>query len=395
LIAYADGRRKNYMALLNQYRVLGHSGLKVSPLCLGTMTFGTGAGWSADDATSRALFDWYCEQGGNFIDTAVSYTNGMSETLLGRFIAGRREQVVLATKGLSEDKVVMFLLRVGVELRGNRSGYSLTGPKFAVNMRPGDPNAGGNHRKAIVQAVETSLKHLGTDYIDLYYLHMWDGRTPIDEVMRALDDLVRDGKALYLGISDTPAWQVSRGNMLAELRGWTSFIALQMEYNLGQRTSERDLLPMARELGIGVLPWSPLGGGLFSGKYTRDDLGAVGAVPKGTRREWMQQFGRFTERHLAIADVVNRIAQEIGRTPAQVAIAWTLTRPGVTSTLLGARTPDQLRDNVDALTVDLSPEQLQDLDQASAIELGFPHDFLAQVRASALDGGTVIADVRG
>jgi aryl-alcohol dehydrogenase-like predicted oxidoreductase len=364
LIAYADGRRKNHMALLNQYRVLGHSGLKVSPLCLGTMTFGTGAGWSADDATSRALFDWYCEQGGNFIDTAVSYTNGMSETLLGRFIAGRREQVVLATK-------------------------------FAVNTRPGDPNAGGNHRKAIVQAVETSLKHLGTDYIDLYYLHMWDGRTPIDEVMRALDDLVRDGKALYLGISDTPAWQVSRGNMLAELRGWTSFIALQMEYNLGQRTGERDLLPMARELGIGVLPWSSLGGGLFSGKYTRDDLGAVGAVPKGTRREWMQQFGRFTERHLAIADVVNRIAQEIGRTPAQVAIAWTLTRPGVTSTLLGARTPDQLRDNVDALTVDLSPEQLQDLDQASAIELGFPHDFLAQVRASALDGGTVIADVRG
>lgn len=347
------------MALLNYYRMLGHSGLKVSPLCLGTMTFGTGAGWSADEATSKAIFDGYLEQGGNFIDTAISYTNGMSETLLGKFIAGRREQLVLATK-------------------------------FAVNTRPGDPNAGGNHRKNIVQAVETSLKRLGTDYIDLYYLHMWDGRTPVEEIMRALDDLVKSGKVLYLGISDTPAWQVSRANMLAELRGWTCFIALQMEYSLGQRTGERDLLPMARELEIGVLPWSPLGGGLFSGKYSRDDLAA--ATSRGTRKEWMRQFGRFTERHLAIADVVNRIAQEIGRTPAQIAIAWTLMQPGVTSTLLGVRTPDQLLDNLHALTVELSPEHLHDLDQVSAIEYGFPHDFLAQVRPSALDGGTIIAD---
>ncbi len=224
------------MALLDQYCVLGRSGLKISPLCLGTMTFGTGAGWSADEATSRAIFAYYLEQGGNFIDTAISYTNGMSETLLGKFLAGRRAQLVLATK-------------------------------FAVNTRPGDPNAGGNHRKNIVQAVETSLKRLGTDYIDLYYLHMWDGRTPVEEIMRALDDLVRSGKVLYLGISDSPAWEVSRAKMLAEMRGWTSFIALQMEYNLGQRTGERDLLPMARELGIGVLPWAALGGGLFSGKY--------------------------------------------------------------------------------------------------------------------------------
>lgn len=352
------------MALLNQYRVLGHSGLKVSPLCLGTMTFGTGTGWSADEATSKAIFDCYLEQGGNFIDTAVSYTNGMSETLLGKFIAGRREQLVLATK-------------------------------FAVNTRLGDPNAGGNHRKNIVQAVETSLKRLGTDYIDLYYLHMWEGRTPVEEIMRALDDLVRGGKVLYLGISDAPAWQVSRANMLAELRGWTSFIALQMEYNLGQRTGERDLLPMARELGIGVLPWSPLGGGLFSGKYSRADLVAADNLPKGTRKAWMQQFGRFTECHLAIADVVNKIAQEIGSTPAQVAIAWTLMQPGVTSTLLGASTPDQLLANLDALTVELSPAQLHDLDQVSTIELGFPHDFLAQVRATALDGGAAITDTSG
>lgn len=348
------------MALLNQYRMLGHSGLKVSPLCLGTMTFGTGAGWSADEATSKVIFDGYLEQGGNFIDTAISYTNGMSETLLGKFIAGKREQLVLATK-------------------------------FAVNTRPGDPNAGGNHRKNIVQAVETSLKRLRTDYIDLYYLHMWDGRTPVEEIMRALDDLVKSGKVLYLGISDTPAWQVSRANMLAELRGWTSFIALQMEYSLGQRTGERDLLPMAREMEIGVLPWSPLGGGLFSGKYSRADL-AAGITSRGTRKEWMRQFGRFTERHLAIADVVNRIAQEIERTSAQIAIAWTLMQPGVTSTLLGARTPDQLLDNLHALTVELSPEHLRDLDQVSAIEYGFPHDFLAQVRPSALDGGTIIAD---
>lgn len=349
------------MELLNHYRVLGRSGLKVSPLCLGTMTFGTGAGWSADEATSRAVFDNYLEQGGNFVDTAISYTNGRSEALLGTFLAGRREQVVLATK-------------------------------FGVNTRPGDPNAGGNQRKNIVQAVETSLKRLGTDYIDLYYLHMWEGRTPVEEVMRALDDLVSSGKVLYLGISDTPAWQISRANMLAELRGWTSFIALQMEYNLGQRTGERDLLPMARELGIGVLPWSPLGGGVFSGKYSRADLATSEAASKGTRQAWMRQFGRFTERNLGIAEVVNRIAQEMDRTPAQVALAWTLAQPGVTSTVLGARTPEQLLENLAALTVEFSPEQLADLDQASAIELGFPHDFLAQVRPSALDGGTTITD---
>jgi aryl-alcohol dehydrogenase-like predicted oxidoreductase len=183
--------------------------------------------------------------------------------------------------------------------------------------------------------------------------------------------------------------------MLAEIRGWTSYIALQMEYNLGQRTGERDLLPMAHELGIGVLPWSPLGGGIFSGKYSRDDLAAMHTAPKGTRKEWMRQFGRFTERHLAIADVVNRIAHQIERQPSQVAIAWTLAQPGVTSTLLGARTPEQLLANLEALTVELSPEQLAELDQVSAIELGFPHDFLAQVRASALDGGAVITNIPG
>ncbi len=219
---------------------------------------------------------------------------------------------------------------------------------------------------------------------------MWDGRTPVEEVMRALDDLVRSGKVLYLGISDTPAWEVSRANMLAEMRGWASFVALQMEYNLGQRTGERDLLPMARELGIGVLPWSPLGGGIFSGKYSRADLATIYDAPKGTRKEWMRQFGRFTERHFAIADVVNRIAQEIERQPSQVALAWTLAQPGVTSTILGARTPEQLLSNMQALTVKLSPEQLAELNQVSAIELGFPHDFLAQVRASALDSGVVI-----
>lgn len=331
----------------------------MSPLCLGTMTFGNGAGWTADEAASRAIFESYLEQGGNFIDTAISYTNGLSETLLGKFIAGRREQLVLATK-------------------------------FAVNTRPGDPNAGGNHRKNIVQAVETSLKRLGTEYIDLYYLHMWDGRTPAEEIMRALDDLVRSGKVLYLGISDTPAWEISRANMLADLRGWTSFIALQMEYNLGQRTGERDLLPMARELGIGVLPWSPLAGGVFSGKYSRRDLEPTAAESRGTRKEWMQRLGRFTERHLAIADVVNRIAQEIERTPAQVAIAWTLAQPGIVSTILGARTLAQLQDNLESLSIEFSPGQLQALNQVSAIEMGFPHDFLAQVRASAIDGGAVV-----
>ncbi|MEP7288216.1 MAG: aldo/keto reductase [Chloroflexota bacterium] len=347
------------MNALNEYRVLGQSGLRVSPLCLGTMTFGTGDGWTANETTSRAVFEYYIEQGGNFIDTAISYAGGASETLLGKFIAGRRERLVLATK-------------------------------YSVNTRPGDPNAGGNHRKNIVQSIETSLKRLGTDYIDLYFLHMWEGRTPIEEIMRALDDLVHSGKILYLGISDTPAWQVSRANMLAELRGWTSFIALQIEYSLGQRTGERELVPMARDLGIGVLPWSPLGGGIFSGKYSQQELILGNPEPKGTRKAWMQQFGRFTERNMAIAEVVTEIGSELGCSPAQVAIAWTLAQPGVTSTILGARLPEQLKDNLKALTLEFRPDDLQALEQISKIELGFPHDFLAQTRPSAIDGGLVI-----
>src|SRR5919199_5407511 len=223
---------------LNHYRLLGRSRLRVSPLCLGTMTFGTEAGWGADKQESQKVFDLYVDRGGNFIDTADAYTSGTSETYLGEFIQSRREQLVLATK-------------------------------YTCNTRQGDPNAGGNHRKNMIQSVEASLKRLKTDYIDLYWLHMWEFRTPVEEVMRAFDDLVRAGKVLYIGVSDTPAWKVSQANMLADLRGWTPLIGLQIEYSLVERTVERDLIPMARELNIGVVPWSPLGGGVLTGKYSR------------------------------------------------------------------------------------------------------------------------------
>ncbi len=226
---------------LDRYRLLGRSGLRVSPLCLGTMTFGTEWGWGADRETSRAIFNAYAERGGNFIDTANFYTKGTSERLVGECMADARERFVLATK-------------------------------FTLNMRPGDPNAGGNHRKCMIQSVEASLRRLNTDYIDLYWLHAWDGTTPVDEVMRGLDDLVRAGKILYVAVSDTPAWKIAQCNTLAELRGWSRFIALQVEYNLALRDVERDLVPMAIELGLGVLPWSPLASGLLSGKYTRADL---------------------------------------------------------------------------------------------------------------------------
>lgn len=212
---------------LESYRLLGRSGLRVSPLCLGTMTFGSDWGWGADRDDSRRIFDAYVDRGGNFIDTANNYTGGTSERLLGEFAEGKRERLVLATK------------------------YTLT-------TRPGDPNSGGNHRKSMVRSVEQSLARLKTDYIDLLYLHAWDETTPVEEIVRAMDDLVRAGKVLYVGISDTPAWQVARMQAIADLRGWSPLIALQIEYNLIERTVERDLIPMARELGMGVIPWSPL-----------------------------------------------------------------------------------------------------------------------------------------
>ncbi|WP_040789565.1 aldo/keto reductase [Nocardia paucivorans] len=331
---------------LDTYRLLGRSGLRVSPLALGTMTFGTDWGWGADTAEARKIFDTYVERGGNFIDTANQYTDGTAEKLLGDFTVTNRESLVLATK-------------------------------YTMLRRPGDPNSGGNHRKSMFASVEAGLRRLNTDYIDLLYLHAWDFLTPVEEILRGMDDLVRAGKVLYVGISDAPAWQVSRMQTIADLRGWSPLIALQIEYSLIERTVERDLIPMAREMGLGVVPWSPLGSGVLTGKYRRADLDHTAeASPTGTRKNVAAANGALTERGLAIADVVKEVAAEMGRTPSQVALAWTLRESGVTAPIIGARTAAQLEDNLGALEVEFAEEQLARLDAASAVDLGFPHEFL-------------------
>ena len=341
---------------LDRFRMLGRSGLKVSPLALGTMTFGET--WGADEAESRRIFDCYVERGGNFIDTAGYYAHGRSEELTGKFAAERRDQLVLSTK------------------------YSLA-------VEPGDPNAAGNGRKTMVRSVEDSLRRLGTDYIDLLFLHVWDNRVPADEILRGFDDLIRQGKVLYIGISDTPAWQVARMQVMADLRGWTQFVAMQAEYSLIERTAERDLLPCARELGIGVMPWSPLANGILSGKYAS---GAKQAdEPDGGRRTVLEQAGRVNPRAVAIADAVASVAKRLEVSSAQVALAWTLCHPAVVAPLAGARTLAQLQDNLAALDVALDETSMAELETASAIEPGFPHAFLGYefVRAG-LAAGTEI-----
>jgi aryl-alcohol dehydrogenase-like predicted oxidoreductase len=329
------------MALtLDTYRLLGRSGLRVSPLALGTATFGTEWGWGAGKAEARKLFDTYVERGGNFIDTANTYTDGSAERQLGEFARDRRESLVLATK-------------------------------YTTLRRPGDPNSAGSHRKSLFASVEASLTRLNTDYLDLLYLHVWDFATPVEEILRGLDDLVRQGKVLYVAMSNAPAWEISRMQAIADLRGWSPLVGLQVEYNLINRAAERDLIPMARAMGLGVTPFSPLAGGLLTGKY-RDTEPAA-----GTRRSFNAGLGMVTERNLAIADVVTEVAAELGHTPAQVGLAWTLQNPGVTAPIIGARTPEQLEGNLGALDVEFTEAQLVRLDEAGAIDLGYPHDLLA------------------
>jgi aryl-alcohol dehydrogenase-like predicted oxidoreductase len=332
---------------LDTYRLLGRSGLRVSPLALGTMTFGPDWGWGAGRNEARSMFDTYLDRGGNFIGTANNYTGGTSERLVGEFVRDRRERLVIATK-------------------------------YSCFTRSGDPNSGGNHRKSMIGSVDSSLKRLQTDYIDLLYLHVWDGTTPVEEIMRGLDDLVRTGKVLYVGISDTPAWQVARMQAIAELRGWAPLIALQIEYSLIERTGERDLIPMAHAMGLGVLPWSPLAKGVLTGKYTRPDLDRTDA--EETRRSLARASGVLSERGLTIAEAVRNVAAEIGRTPAQVALAWTLTNPAVTARIIGTRTVARLEDNLGALELTFTDEQRARLEEASAIDLGFPHELLNRPR---------------
>ncbi|WP_435061475.1 aldo/keto reductase [Amycolatopsis thermoflava] len=343
---------------LDTYRLLGRSGLRVSPLALGTATFGAEWGWGAEPDDARKLFDTYVERGGNFIDTAGTYTDGSSERLLGEFTRGNRESLVLATK-------------------------------YTTLSRPGDPNSGGPHRKSMFTSVETSLRRLNTDYLDLLYLHVWDDTTPVEEILRGMDDLVRQGKVLHVAISNVPAWQVSRMQAIADLRGWSPLVALQIEYSLVERTGERDLIPMARELGLGVVPYSPLAGGVLTGKYRRDDGPA-----ESTRRSFNADLGLITERNLAIADVVREVAAELECTPAQVALAWTLRNPGVTAPIIGARTTAQLEDNLGALAVAFTPAQLVRLDEVSAIDPGYPHAMLASDHIRKVTTGDLKIDSR-
>jgi aryl-alcohol dehydrogenase-like predicted oxidoreductase len=326
-----------------RYRLLGNSGLRVSELCLGTMTFGEDWGWGAGKDEAHKIYDAFRESGGNFIDTANLYTNGTSERWLGDFMKGHRESVVLATK--------------------------------YTNAAPGtDPNAAGNQRKSIVQAVEASLKRLATDYIDLYWLHIWDQLTPVEEVMRAFDDLVRQGKILYAGVSDAPAWWISRANTIAELRGWTPFVGLQVEYSLLERTVERELVPMAAALGIGVTAWSPLAGGMLSGKYH----GSGGGKQSDSRlsNEMMKDFvPADAQRTDRVVNAVKTVAQQTGFSPATVAIAWLLHRQQPVIPIVGTRKMSQLTDNLKAVDAKLTSDQIRALDEASAIPMGFPHDF--------------------
>jgi aryl-alcohol dehydrogenase-like predicted oxidoreductase len=328
---------------LDTYRQLGRAGLRVSPLALGTATFGNQLGWGSDLDEARRVFDHYVASGGNFIDTAVTY--GTAERVVGELARGHRDSLVIATK-------------------------------YSTLRDPRDPNSGGASRKSLLGALETSLRELRTDYIDLLYVHVWDETTPVEEVLRSLDDVVRQGKVRYIGLSNTPAWQVARMQTIADLRGWSPLVALQMEYSLVERSAERDLIPMAQQLGIASVLWSPLAGGVLSGKYTRDDLGS--ASGSGSPRKSLNvALGSVNERNLAIVDVVRDIAEELGRTPAQIALAWSLHNPAVTAPVLGARTFAQLEDNLGALEVSLSDEYLLRLDEISAIDLGFPHAMLA------------------
>ena len=338
-----------------KYQLLGRSGLRVSELCLGTMTFGEEWGWGASKNEATKIFEAYVERDGNFIDTANYYTAGASERFVGELIGSERERFVLATK-------------------------------YTLNMRRGDANAGGNHRKNMFQSVHASLERLNTDYIDLLWLHIWDTVTPIEEVMRGLDDLVRMGKVHYVGISDTPAWVISKANTLASLRGWSPFIGLQIQYNLVERTSERELLPMADDLGIGVTAWSPLAGGILTGKHNKE------AVANSESKRSEMLAGRLTERNRAIAEAVLKIAEELNCAPSQVALNWLRQQKRKIIPIIGARKAAQAVENLDCLNWKLTGEHLARLNEVSRIEMGFPHDMIMASNVKDMIWGGVEID---
>jgi aryl-alcohol dehydrogenase-like predicted oxidoreductase len=322
-----------------RYRLLGRSGLRVSELALGTMAFGEDWGWGASKGESARVFEAFVQAGGNLLDTADHYTNGTAERYLGEFVGGERDHFVIGTK------------------------YSLSTGRH--------PNAGGNHRKNMVESLEGSLTRLGTDYVDLYWVHIWDFTTPVEEVMRAMDDLVRAGKVLHAAVSDAPAWLVAQANTLAGLRGWSEFVAVQVRYNLLDRAAEREFLPMSRALDVAVLAWEPLASGLLTGKYD------TGRRPSsGARLEHPDWSAALTDRRLALAQAVNAVAGEVGCSPSQLALAWLRSRAGVVVPVVGARTRAQMLENLSSLDVELGDEIEVRLDRLTAVDLGFPHDML-------------------
>ncbi len=323
-----------------RYRLLGKSGLRVSELALGTMTFGEAWGWGASRVESRKIFDRFADAGGNFVDTANNYTDGESETFVGELIGDERDRWVVATK------------------------YTLTTSRD-------DPNAGGNHRKNLVRSLDGSLRRLGTDYVDLLWLHMRDSTTPIEEAVRALDDQVSAGKVLYVGISDSPAWVAAQANTLAELRGWTPFVGLQLPYSLLDRDAERDLFPMAAAFGLTVTAWGTLEQGILSGRPPEERL---------------REKGQPSERAERAVEALREIAEAHDCSPAQVAIAWVRSRPGPPEVIpiLGARTEVQIEDNLGALAVELSDADVERLDAVAPPRLGFPRDFLESAHVRGL-----------
>ncbi len=322
------------------------------------MTFGEDLGWGTSVAESQQIIDRFVELGGNFIDTANFYTRSHSEKIIGEHIGfdpARRDRLVIATK-------------------------------FSGNLYPGDPNGGGSGRKSVISACENSLRRLQTDYIDLYWLHIWDANTPIEETMAALDDLVRAGKVRYLGVSDTPAWKIVEANLIARFRGWSSFVGLQVEYSLLERNIEQELVPMAREFGLGITPWSPLKSGVLSGKYTRRNAGER----RGDRGAMVDAF--LTEKTFELIDELEIIAKQHETTVAAVALAWVAAQPAVSSVIIGARRLSQLEDNIRAADVNLTAEELARLDALTEPRLGFPHDMLTMA-PGIINGGTTVNGV--
>ena len=317
-----------------KYKLLGRSGLKVSELCLGTMGFGTENGWGADKQTSFEIIDAYANAGGNFIDTANIYKLGTSEKIIGEFVSNRdRDYWVIATK-------------------------------YSLKDNETNPNASGNNRKNMMRSVEESLKRLKTDFVDILYLHIWDDLTPIDEVMRGLDDLIKQGKVIYAAISDTPAWIVSKGNTMAELMGWSQFVALQVEYSLLQRTPERDLIPMAKHFDMTLTPWAPLAGGALTGKYLRGDKGRI-----------KEGSNRLNENSQRITKEVIAVAEKLGVQPSHVALKWTMQQGYSSIPIVGATKVAQLQENLKTIDVVILDEDMERLDEASKIDLGFPGNF--------------------